>query len=88
MNTFTKTDTIAAISTPLGVGGVGVIRISGADSQAIAERIFTLSLKEVKPPKYEPDRVYHGWIHENLTPVDEAIILYLKPHEAIQGRRV
>lgn len=88
MNTFTKTDTIAAISTPLGVGGVGVIRISGADSQAIAGKIFTLSLNEAKPPIYEPDRVYHGWIHENLTPVDEAIILCFKAPRSYTGEDV
>lgn len=33
-------DTIAAISTPPGEGGVGIIRISGEDSFRIAERIF------------------------------------------------
>ncbi len=34
------TDTIAAISTPRGVGGVAVIRISGTDAVSIAERMF------------------------------------------------
>lgn len=33
-------DTIAAISTPHGKGGVAVIRISGADAMAVAERVF------------------------------------------------
>ena len=33
-------DTIAAISTPLGEGGIGVVRISGKDSVKIADRIF------------------------------------------------
>ena len=33
-------DTIAAIATPYGKGGVAVIRISGADAIAIADRIF------------------------------------------------
>lgn len=33
-------DTIAAISTPLGEGGIGVVRISGKDSIKIAEKIF------------------------------------------------
>lgn len=35
-----KSDTIAAISTPQGTGGVGIIRISGADAFKIAEGIF------------------------------------------------
>lgn len=35
-----KNDTIAAISTPQGIGGVGIIRISGEDAFNIAEKIF------------------------------------------------
>ena len=35
-------DTIAAISTPPGRGGIGVIRISGADAVAIAEKILLI----------------------------------------------
>ena len=31
---------IAAISTPLGTGGVGIIRISGKNATEIADRIF------------------------------------------------
>jgi tRNA modification GTPase len=33
-------DTIAAISTPLGRGGIGLIRVSGPDARAIAERVL------------------------------------------------
>ena len=32
--------TVAAISTPLGVGGIGIIRISGPDALAVAARVF------------------------------------------------
>jgi len=35
-----ENDTIAAISTPLGTGGIGIIRISGDDAFKIAEKIF------------------------------------------------
>jgi tRNA modification GTPase len=34
-------DTIAAISTPLGEGGIGIVRLSGKDAIAITERVFT-----------------------------------------------
>jgi tRNA modification GTPase len=33
-------DTIAAISTPLGEGGIGIIRLSGPDALAVTQRIF------------------------------------------------
>jgi tRNA modification GTPase len=36
-------DTIVAISTPPGRGGLGVVRLSGADARRIAEAILTLS---------------------------------------------
>ena len=38
-------DTIAAISTPMGKGGVAMIRISGADAVATAEKIFSPAVK-------------------------------------------
>jgi len=34
-------ETIAAIATPVGSGGIGIVRISGSDALAIAGRIFT-----------------------------------------------
>ena len=36
-----ETDTIAAIATPVGNGGVSIIRISGSDSFKIIDKIFT-----------------------------------------------
>jgi tRNA modification GTPase len=35
-------DTIVAISTPAGRGGIGVIRISGADARAVAEKVLRI----------------------------------------------
>ena len=35
-----KNDTIAAIATPVGIGGIGVIRISGSDAVNVADRVF------------------------------------------------
>ncbi|MBM9833171.1 tRNA uridine-5-carboxymethylaminomethyl(34) synthesis GTPase MnmE, partial [Enterococcus faecalis] len=33
-------DTIAAISTPLGEGAIGIVRLSGSDALSIANRVF------------------------------------------------
>lgn len=33
-------DTIAAISTPLGEGAIGIVRLSGTESFAIAQKIL------------------------------------------------
>ena len=33
-------DTIAAIATPAGQGGIGIVRISGKEAIAVADRFF------------------------------------------------
>jgi tRNA modification GTPase len=38
-------DTIAAISTPLGEGGIGIVRLSGKDALLIARRLFSKQLR-------------------------------------------
>jgi len=38
-------DTIAAIATPIGKGGVGIIRVSGSEAAAIAKNIIGLGCK-------------------------------------------
>src|SRR2546427_12734942 len=35
-------DTIAAIATPIGEGGVAIVRVSGPNAERIASRIFVL----------------------------------------------
>ncbi len=55
MNILDEFDTIAAVATPYGTGGVGVIRISGAQAFEIIEKIFT-------NPTFEPRKFNHGWI--------------------------
>ena len=42
------TDTIAAIATALSSSGIGIIRISGSDAVAVAERMFEPAVMAVK----------------------------------------
>ena len=57
-------DTIAAISTPYGKGGIAVIRISGAEAISVAERMF--SPKNKKPLSELPgNRAVYGSIYAN-----------------------
>jgi tRNA modification GTPase len=39
-------DTIAAISTPMGEGGIGIVRVSGPDAISIADKVVVLSGRE------------------------------------------
>lgn len=58
MNILDEFDTIAAPATPMGAGGVGIIRISGDKAFEIIEKIFS-------NPKFEPRKFNHGWIIDN-----------------------
>ena len=74
MNILQEFDTIAAIATPLGTGGVGVIRISGEKSFEIADKIFSKH-------NLEAGKIAHGWIVDGEKKVDEVIILpFRNPH--------
>ena len=80
MNIIDEFDTIAAVATPYGNGGVGVIRISGEKAFEIIKKIFVTS--QFTPPSFEPRKFSHGWIIDptlksengNL-PLDEVIVL-------------
>ncbi len=70
-------DTIAAISTPLGEGGIGIVRLSGPDAFNIVERIFSCSQKN-KPGYPKPRYLYYGHIKEfqgNI--IDEVLVSYM-----------
>ncbi len=58
MHRTTATDTIAAIATPPGRGGVGIIRVSGPRSLAVAQALFVSD----KPgfAGFKPYRLHHG----------------------------
>lgn len=68
MNILDEFDTIAATATPLGTGGVGVIRISGSKAFDIIKQIFSSA-------NFEPRKFNHGWILDGETKIDEVIVL-------------
>jgi tRNA modification GTPase len=73
-------DTIAAIATPPGIGGIGIIRISGPKSRDIARLIFKSSKGH---DDYKSHHLYYGDIisPETGTVIDEVLIsLMIKPH--------
>nr|HPK54685.1 50S ribosome-binding GTPase [Smithellaceae bacterium] len=75
-----KQDTIAAIATPSGTGGVGIIRISGPASEKIARLIFHPSRPDCE---WVSHRLYHGDIVsiDGRTILDEVLVsLMRRPH--------
>ena len=78
MNTSPKStslseDTIAAISTPLGEGGLGIVRISGKEALAIADKMFK---GKVLPSKAQTHTANHGIIVdcETKETIDEVLL--------------
>lgn len=66
-------DTIAAISTPVGEGGIGVIRISGKGAEAIGKKILRKPNGDAWGP-LEERRVYFGkLIDQTGQTLDEVI---------------
>jgi len=70
-------DTIVAISTPPGRGGIGIVRLSGSESRAIAAPMLRL------PRELEPGRAIFGELVDPHSGerIDEVVATYFaKPH--------
>ncbi|MDP3804207.1 MAG: hypothetical protein Q8Q87_01495, partial [Candidatus Omnitrophota bacterium] len=61
MSKHNSEDTIVAISTPVGEGGIGIVRMSGPESLKIADEIF-LSRDGGKPSKFKTHTTHYGHI--------------------------
>lgn len=74
-------ETIAAISTALGEGGIGIVRISGENSLDIMRKLFAECPEEVKAR-----HAYFGHVKgKDSSVIDEAIFLFLKGPASYTG---
>lgn len=70
-------ETIAAISTPFGESGIGIVRLSGFSAESIARKLF-------KPKSDQPNFIPHHFHYGELidpksgNPVDEVLIVLMK----------
>lgn len=72
--------TIAAVSTPNAVGGIAVIRISGDEAIAVAEKIFT-PFGGKKVADMDGYTCAYGIAHDNGQRIDDCILTIFKaPH--------
>ena len=81
MNINQEFETIAAISTPIGTGGVGVIRISG-------DKSFEIALKVSDRKTLPAGKICHGWILDKEIKIDEVVILPFKNPNSYTGEDV
>lgn len=75
----TPDDTIAAIATPPGEGGIGIVRLSGPDSISIVHSVFVSSRgRDIRTAR---GRVFHGTIRDARGAIDEALVHVMRaPH--------
>ena len=76
-------ETIAAVSTARGKGGVAVIRISGDNALEIAKRIV-----RTKAENIEPRKCYYGEILRDGDIIDDGILTYFKAPASFTGEDV
>ncbi|CCI86818.1 tRNA uridine-5-carboxymethylaminomethyl(34) synthesis GTPase MnmE [Lactobacillus gigeriorum] len=74
--TLTEFDTIAAISTPIGEGGISIVRMSGEEAVQIANRVF----KGKDLEKVPSHTIHYGYIVDpaNDSMIDEAMVTVLR----------
>jgi len=72
-------DTIAAIATPLGEGGLAVVRISGAQTLAVADKCFVpVGKSSSKPSAATTHTIHFGQIVRKGQQVDEVLLSVMR----------
>lgn len=68
-------DTIVAIATPAGAGGIGIVRLSGRHAVAIADQLFTAKNGK-SPSEFKSFTAHYGWVKhlEENEVIDEALV--------------
>ncbi len=73
-----QTDTIAAISTPSGIGGISVIRISGPESIQVLAKSYK---GKIAPKNFRTHSIYFGKIFDSNQLVDDVLVsVFIAPH--------
>ncbi len=79
--------TIAAISTPQGEGGIGIVRISGDEARAVADNVFSSrSGKKIKDTKGYT--ALFGKVYSAEGDIDEAVALVFASPKSYTGEDV
>lgn len=69
--------TIAAISTAPGIGGIGIIRISGENTYTVLKKIFKPK-QEIDFKQINGYRIKYGYIIEEEKVIDEVLVSFFK----------
>ena len=78
-------DTIAAVATASGYGGIGIVRMSGPESIQVSSKLFSGAKS---PADLSSSGFIHGWVKENNETLDEVICLVMKAPNSYTGQDV
>ncbi len=74
-------DTIAAIATPEGIGGVGIVRLSGPRAISIAAGIFRLNSERKNIMELSSHTLHYGLVVSRKKTIDEGLLAIMRaPH--------
>jgi tRNA modification GTPase len=76
-----STETIAAIATPAGRGGIGIVRVSGSDLTALAEQL----LGQLPPPRIAHHRLFRA---QDGSILDDGLALFFQAPHSFTGEDV
>ena len=82
-----RNDTIAAISTARGKGGVAMIRVSGDNATEIINKMFALPSGKIISG-FVPRKCYYGNILRDGVIIDDATLTYFKSPNSYTGEDV
>ena len=78
-------DTIAAISTAPGEGGIGIVRVSGPASEDVMRRLMRDCPSEIEPRHAYVGKVVRDSSDKDAEVIDEAVFLYMKAPASYTG---
>ena len=78
----TQADTICALSTPFGVGGIAVVRVSGNDAISIVDRLFRGKRTLVEAASHS---AHYGIIARGETTLDEVVCTVFRATHSFTG---
>jgi tRNA modification GTPase len=83
-----RSDTIAAISTPSGIGGVGIIRISGSNAVNILKKIARTPFDLSSLISIKTRKLIHAFIlDQNQEKIDEVLLAFMPPEKSYTGEQ-
>ena len=71
-------DTIAAISTAVSNSGIGIIRISGKDAVAVADRVYRSRGGKKRLADQPTHTIHYGYIVDQGETVDEVLVMLMR----------